>query len=482
MKRFAYVMALVLTLCLGVSAQQQQFTQQFTVVSVPVPPPIVNSQTYSTTTGTGVTVVSTGGTVAAGTWRICLQYYTNAVTTTGSPCSVDTATTSVVTTTGSTSQIIIAPPNTTGVPANVTGYVAWVGASAGAAGAEVLQTPTAANCTTSPTTTISCSLLSPITFTSSAGFGAGTAPTTYAAFYPAIGQAAFTSVYENSVATTHTLNWVVSGTAPTACTVQLQSGSTVAGLSNVGNVQTCTSTGSYTLEGSSNTFFAINLSAFTVSSDGTSVVAFYYSGLPFTQVGQLQDGTYWVPIGGACIWSTTGTIGTVIAGTGADPGLEKTASGNYVYYINTTTNNSAVTTLACDITPPARVTAGKLIRLTSIDLYTAPVFATVTITPGTPTINSITYPALGVSTTLGTVVTTLGGTLVLNPSAWPSTTATAGLCFHENISAAAANPILMTTGNNIRYTIQEGWTASGSTAVQEFEVCGVAVNYSYNPI
>jgi len=311
MKRWSIVFGLIFALCSFAAAQTH--LQQFTVVPVQAPAALLNSQSFSTSSATGVQVLSTGGTIAAGTYRICLQWLTDAATALGSPCSVDTAATSVVTTTGSTSSIVIAAPDTTGVPPNVKGWIAWVGASAGAAGAESVQTITSANCTLSGTTgTVSCALGAPMTLTSSSGFTGGTAPTAFAAFYPKL--AAKIATYEGGLNTFHMVNWVVTGTAPATCAFSIAGASTSA-IADLGQSITCTSSGGYALPSvTTYNYIGIDLSTYSLT-DGTTSVAFYLDGYPFNPAGRLYFGNA-TPTGtcltGAIFDQTAGGVSTTI--------------------------------------------------------------------------------------------------------------------------------------------------------------------------
>jgi hypothetical protein len=80
---------------------------------------------------------------------------------------------------------------------------------------------------------------------------------------------------------------VVSGTAPSACTFHLQTGTTIAGLANVGQAVSCISSGSYSLPlNTTTTYSAVNVSAYTAG-DTTTVVNFYEQALPFNPAGNL---------------------------------------------------------------------------------------------------------------------------------------------------------------------------------------------------
>jgi hypothetical protein len=252
-------------------------SQSFSMAAVAPPPTVTVGNGVSTSTATGATSTSTGGSLAAGTYRICVTFFSSANTET--PCSVDTAATSVVTLTGTTSTLTIFPPVSAAGGSNVVGWRPWIGASGGAAGAEGLQTPAATICTLSTSSTPSCSLSSPAVFTSQT-FSSGSAPTAYALVSPAI--AANVPLFENSQYQSHIISWVVSGTAPTACTFNYQTGATIAALTNVGQTITCTSSGSYAVPVTATSVYSdINVATFTEPANGTAVVTFTEVALPY---------------------------------------------------------------------------------------------------------------------------------------------------------------------------------------------------------
>jgi hypothetical protein len=262
----------VLALCALPLQAQQNLAQSFIVTAAGAPPTVTVGQSFSTSTTTGASTSLTGGTVAAGTFRICVTFFSTANTET--PCSVDTAATSVITTTGATSTVTVFPPIPTGGVGSVAGWRVYIGASAGAAGAETLQTINATICTLSATPTASCSLNSSATFTSSAGFvggGGGPASPGTLLTYPN-SNAVNMTLFENSNYVTQILSWIVTGTAPGACTVQLQAGTAPGTLANVGQSLTCTATGSYALPSVvSAAYVAPNITAFTAGGVTTSV-------------------------------------------------------------------------------------------------------------------------------------------------------------------------------------------------------------------
>jgi hypothetical protein len=300
----------------GASSSFQEF-------NIAAPPTVTVGQNYSTATATGASTSLTGGSVAAGSYRICVTFFTLANTET--PCSVDTAATSVIVTTGTTSTVTIYPPTAAagGQSTSLVGWRMYVGTSGGASGAETLQTINATVCTLSASATASCSLNSAATFTASTNFSAGSggpaAPGT-ALQWP-LSNAANQWLFENSLYPTAILQWVVTGTAPTACTIQLQVGATVAGLANTGQALTCTASGSYALPAVAlQNYISPSLTAWTGASNGTSNETFTITVLPY------PISMYWGPVTptGACaagaglftvVGTTTSALYTCAAGT-----------------------------------------------------------------------------------------------------------------------------------------------------------------------
>jgi hypothetical protein len=271
----------VLALCALPSYAQQALTEQWTENIALAPAAVVVGQNFSTTTATGASSTTTGGAVAAGSYRISVTCFS--ATNTETPQSVDTAATSVITTTGATSTVTIFPPICTGT-GNEVGWRMGVSASGGATATETLQTITAAICTLSVSSTASCSLQSPAVFTSSANFsgGAGIGPATPGTLiFPPVANQANMAMFENSNYPTQILTWVVTGTAPSACTINIQTGATVAALASVGQTITCTASGSYALPLATRpVFIAPNLATYTAG-DTTTVVTFTIITLPY---------------------------------------------------------------------------------------------------------------------------------------------------------------------------------------------------------
>jgi hypothetical protein len=271
----------VLALCALPSSAQQALTEQWSEAIALAPAAVVAGQNFSTTAGTGASASTTGGAVAAGSYRISVTCFS--ATNTETPQSVDTAATSVLTTTGATSTVTIFPPICTGT-GNEIGWRMGVSASGGATATETLQTINATVCTLSASSTPSCSLNSPAVFTSSANFAgaAGIGPATPGTLiFPPIANQANMALFENANYPTQILTWTVTGTAPSACTINIQTGATVAALASVGQTITCTATGSYALPLASKPFFvAPNLATYTAG-DTTTVVNFSIITLPY---------------------------------------------------------------------------------------------------------------------------------------------------------------------------------------------------------
>jgi hypothetical protein len=310
----------VLALCVIPSFAQQGVTQSFIDTIALAPPTVVAGNSFSTSTATGATTSLTGGAVAAGSYRICVTFFSAANTET--PCSVDTATTSVLTTTGAASTVTIQPPVTAGGTGSIIGWRMYVGASGGAAAAETLQTINATVCTLSASSTPSCSLNSAATFTASTNFvgGAGGPATPGTLLTYPNSNAANMALFENSAYPSHIITWTLTGTAPSACTFQLQTGATVGALANVGQAITCTATGTYALPSVARAnFVAPNITAFTAG-DTTTSMTFTLTALPYPLVN------FWGPVAptSACTAytgfftaaaTTTSTVYSCVAGT-----------------------------------------------------------------------------------------------------------------------------------------------------------------------
>lgn len=295
---FAYVLFDILIggYCGGIfpltplAGAQQSLSQSWTETITLAPPALLNSQSFSNATNTGFSALTTGGSIAAGTYRCGVTFFT--ATNTETPLSTDTASTSTITTTGSTSTVIIQAPVAVGTGANVVGWRPYCGLTGGATGAEAVVTITAAVCTLSSSATASCALTSPATLTLQSQFasGSGGPATPGTAIFPPTGNQASQALFENSVMQYHAVYWVVSGTAPSACTFNIQTGATVAALASVGQTITCTATGGYSLPSNAvNVFSAVNLATYTAG-DTTTKVTFYETSAPYNPLGNIWFG------------------------------------------------------------------------------------------------------------------------------------------------------------------------------------------------
>lgn len=474
MKKFFLSLCLIFGIVsVGFAQEVTPLQQSFVMSVVAAPPAVVSGQSYSTSATTGVSAASTGGAVAAGSWRVCVTYFSS--TNTETPCSVDTAATSIITTTGTTSVVTIYPPVPTSGAGNVVGWRMYVGASGGAAGQENLQTITSSICTLSTSGTASCALTSPAVFTASTNFTApGTSPpaTPGTLITPPLAQQASIALFENSLYTYHTLNWVVSGTAPSACTVRLYNGTAPGSLSAAGTIQTCTATGSYNLPGSTTAaYWGVDVISMTPG-DTTTVVQFTYDSYLFPPSGTMPDGVWNVPLGACGLTLTTGALGS--STTGANPGINFAATGNAVLQV-LTTSAASVTKLDCDVTPPTRSSSGKGVTVTGLQLfYGAQTTAFNAITA--PTVQTVTYAATGGSSQ-GTVATA-GGSLSVTPATLQLATTTTGQCYSENISFAT--PVSLNTALQ-RLTLEQIFNQN-TAAVQTVQICGVQVFYNNNPL
>ncbi len=278
--KIAVFVAFLLSFAFKANAQQQLVTQWTENIAL-APAATLTGQNFSTSTSTGVSTSATGGAVAAGSYRVSVTCFST--TNTETPQSTDTAATSVITTTGSTSTVTVFPPICTGT-GNEIGYRVGVSASGGATATETLQTLTSSICVLSASSTPSCALTSPAVFTSSANFAgaAGIGPATPGTLiFPALNNAANQALFENAAYPTQILRWVVTGTAPGTCTIQIQTGATVAGLANAGQAITCTSTGSYALPSAALVnFVSPQITAYTAG-DTTTVTTFSITALPY---------------------------------------------------------------------------------------------------------------------------------------------------------------------------------------------------------
>ena len=297
MKRCLALGMLAIALCAVAMGQVSNGdSQSFTEIVTLAPPAISTTQSFSNGTFTGITQSTIGGSIAAGAYRCGVTLYT--ATNTETPLSVDTAVTSVITTTGATSTVTIYPPvvnaagAVTGAGGNIVGWRPYCGVTAGATGAETLVVLNASVCTLSTSSTPSCSLNSPAVLTLQSQFAAGSGgpATPGTAIFPPVANQNNQALVENSQYQYHAVYWVVSGTAPSACTFNLQTGATIAALANVGQTITCTGSGAYAFPSNAKAAFsAINLATYTAG-DTTTVTNFYEVALPFNPMGYIWFG------------------------------------------------------------------------------------------------------------------------------------------------------------------------------------------------
>lgn len=291
----------------------QGLTQSWIETITLAPPAILNTQSFSNTTGTGISTSTSGGAIAAGTYRCGVTLFT--ATNTETPLSVDTAATSTIVTTGATSIVTIQPPVTSGVGGNVVGWRPYCGVTGGAAAAETLVVLSAPVCPLSTSTTPSCNLNSPAVLTLQSQFaaGAGGPATPGTAIFPPVANQANQALFENSAFQYHYVSWTVAGTAPSACTFNIQTGATVAALANVGQTETCTSSGFYAFPSfATNTFSSVNLATYTAG-DTTTKVTFTEGVLPVNPLGYLYSGNA-TPTS-ACGTNANGGAGLFVVGS-----------------------------------------------------------------------------------------------------------------------------------------------------------------------
>jgi hypothetical protein len=287
LKVFA-VLAFLLSLSFPAMAQQP-VVQSFVENLALAPAAVLVGQNFSTATSTGAVASTTGGAIAAGSYRISVTCFS--ATSTETPQSIDTAATSVITTTGATSTLTIYPPVCVGT-GNEVGWRMGVSGNGGATATETLQTITSTICTLSSSATASCALTSPAVFTASTNFtnASGIGPATPGTLiYPPIANQANMALFENAQYRTRIISWNITGTVPSACTFNVQTGATIAALASVGQTITCTTSGSYAVPYTTLiNYVAINLATYTAG-DTTTVTTFTLADLPYTQP------IYWGP-------------------------------------------------------------------------------------------------------------------------------------------------------------------------------------------
>jgi hypothetical protein len=128
------------------------------------------------------------------------------------------------------------------------------------------------------------------------------------------------ALFENANYPTQILTWTITGTVPSACTINIQTGATVAALANVGQTITCTTNGSYALPLATRPIFVSPSLATYTAGDTTTVVNFSLITLPYplfnywgpatpTSACTAQTGFFTVSS------TTTSTLFSCVAGT-----------------------------------------------------------------------------------------------------------------------------------------------------------------------
>jgi len=215
------------------------------------------------------------------------------------------------------------------------------------------------------------------------------------------------SMTQNSGVLSHVLTWTATaGTGSiSTCTVQLQTAPDNATWTNVGAAQTCTSSGSYTLTGTSAVYVRLNITSPSMTGNATIQINYYgYT----NQVGS-SDNSFFIPASSACIGSTTGTAG-------AGNATVVLSGGAVVYRVSATAASSSANTFTCMLQVPSRTTSGKGITITDIAMLvstqtTQPTSLTLT------TIKSFTPPAASSSMTANSATfVAAGGTISTIPT------------------------------------------------------------------
>lgn len=192
---------------------------------------------------------------------------------------------------------------------------------------------------------------------------------------------------------------------------------------------------------------------------------------------QVPDGMYNLMPADCAMFTTAGAFAANTGGSGGltGPAVVRIAANNWVLQgITTAVANSIA--VECDINPPARITAGRGVKITSIQLlYGVQTTALTSITA--PTLSTVTYPATG-GAAAATVGTLAGGTLTVTPGTLQLATTTSGQCYSENI--ALGTPIILNTTNQ-RLTLEQIFNQTAAAATQ-LQICGAVVYYTSIPL
>lgn len=215
------------------------------------------------------------------------------------------------------------------------------------------------------------------------------------------------SMTQNSGVLSHVLTWTATaGTGSiSTCTVQLQTAPDNVVWTNVGAAQTCTSSGSYTLTGTSAVYVRLNITSPSMTGNATIQINYYgYT----NQIGS-SDNSFFIPASGNCIGSTTGTAG-------AGNATVVLSGGAVVYRVSATAASGSSNTFTCTFQVPSRTTAGKGVTITDVAMLvstqtTQPTSLTLT------TIKSFVPPAASSSQTANSATfVTSGGTISTVPT------------------------------------------------------------------
>lgn len=192
---------------------------------------------------------------------------------------------------------------------------------------------------------------------------------------------------------------------------------------------------------------------------------------------QVPDGMYNLMPADCAMFTTAGAFAANTGGSGGltGPALVRIAANNWVLQgITTAVANSIA--VECDINPPARITAGRGVKITSIQLlYGVQTTALTSITA--PTLSTVAYPATG-GAAGATVGTLAGGTLTVTPGTLQLATTTSGQCYSENI--ALGTPIILNTTNQ-RLALEQIFNQSAAAATQ-LQICGAVIYYTSIPL
>lgn len=251
MRKLARILSFLLLCCAPAIAQVGPFVQSNTVSTVQAPAAVT------------ATTSTSGGAIAAGTYRYCEAYIglvsngTNSTTQGYSVCSTDTSTT--VTTTGSVSTITMPSPASA---YGAQGWIPYIGANAGASGAEYQQSVSGVICQVVYVGNVAACKIGYSAVYTSLGTS-GSVPSSNTLQVPASPQ---NPLFDGSVFSQHMLVWTVTGTV-NSCSVELDNGSTSSSFAIAGASQTCTSSGAYQLGADTPAnYWRVNFTAFTSAS------------------------------------------------------------------------------------------------------------------------------------------------------------------------------------------------------------------------